>query len=82
MTEHDALHELERLDFPDAMTDAERLHFENLLTLRAYIRGWTGDPLCQPADQVLMAYRQMQSERASPNEYGRPASSRGCRPAT
>lgn len=63
MTEEDALDELTRLDFGAAMTDDERRHFENTLILRAYVRGWTGDPLCQPAVDVLAAYRQMRSER-------------------
>jgi len=63
MTEEDALQELARLDVAAAMTDDERRHFENTLILRAYVRGWTGDPLCQPAVDVLAAYRQMRSER-------------------
>ena len=46
-----------------AMSDEERRHFENLLTLRAYVRGWTGDPLCQPFDSVSAAFRQMRQER-------------------
>jgi hypothetical protein len=48
MTEEQALAELEREQFPDVMSESERTHFENLLVLRAYVRGWTGDPLCQP----------------------------------
>jgi hypothetical protein len=57
MTEAEAVAELEREQFPAEMTESERRHFENLLFLRAYVRGWTGDPLCQPATSVLAAYR-------------------------
>lgn len=46
-----------------AMNDGERQHFENLLTIRAYVCGWTGDPLCQPIESVAAAYRQMRRER-------------------
>lgn len=48
-----------------AMTDDERRHFENVLTLRAYVLGWTGDPLCQPIESVRAAYLQMRQERGS-----------------
>jgi hypothetical protein len=65
MTENEALAALEAVGFPDVMCDAERAHFENLLILRAYVRGWTGDPLCQPASSVLVAFRQMRRERVS-----------------
>ena len=64
MTEADALAELTRLDGEfGQMVEDERRHFENLLYLRAMIRGWTGDPLCQPATSVLAVYRQMRTER-------------------
>ena len=48
MTEEQALAELTREDAFDLMTDDERRRFENILILRAYVRGWTGDALCQP----------------------------------
>jgi hypothetical protein len=35
------------------------------LVLRAYVRGWTGDPLCQPPSAVLAAFRQMRRERTA-----------------
>jgi hypothetical protein len=64
VTEAEALAELERLERVDGpMTQAERRQLENLLTLRAHVIGWTGDPLCQPAHAVLAAYRQMQGEK-------------------
>ncbi len=64
MTEAEAMAELERLDAEFAqMSEEEHRHFENLLYLRAMIRGWTGDPLCQPASSVLAAYRQMRAEQ-------------------
>jgi hypothetical protein len=64
MTEAEAIAELERLDGEFAqMSEEEHRHFESLLYLRAMIRGWTGDPLCQPASSVLAAYRQMRAER-------------------
>jgi len=66
MTEAEALAELTRLDKEfGQMTEDERRHFENLLYLRAIIRGWTDDPLCQPAPSVLAAYRQMRTERGA-----------------
>ena len=64
MTEEQALAEFTREDAFDLMTDDERRRFENILILRAYVRGWTGDPLCQPATSVLAAYRQMRREAA------------------
>ena len=64
MTEDQAFVELTRMEEEfGQMTDDERRHFENLLYLRAMIRGWTGDPLCQPATSVLAVYRQMRTER-------------------
>jgi hypothetical protein len=64
MTEAETIAELERLDGEFAqMSEEEHRHFENVLYLRAMIRGWTGDPLCQPASSVLAAYRQMHAER-------------------
>ena len=29
------------------------------------VKGWTDDPLCQPAPSVLAAYRQMRTERGA-----------------
>jgi hypothetical protein len=64
MTEAEAMAELERLENEFArMTEEERRHFENLLYLRAMVRGWTDDPLCQLASSVLAPYRQMRAER-------------------
>jgi hypothetical protein len=66
MTEAEALAELERLEAAHgSLTGTDRQHFENLLTLRAYVLGWTGDPLSQPASVVLAAYRQMRDEKAA-----------------
>jgi hypothetical protein len=66
MTEVEAMAELERLDSEfAAMTNDEHRHFESLLYLRAMVRGWTGDPLCQPASSVLAAYRQLRAERGA-----------------
>jgi hypothetical protein len=56
----DQLLELGR-KFP--MQGDDQRHFENILILRAYVLGWTGDPLEQPAASVLAAYRQMLSEK-------------------
>ena len=64
ITEAEAMAELTRLDEAfGQMAEDDRRHFENLLYVRAMIRGWTGDPLCQPATSVLGAYRQMRAER-------------------
>jgi hypothetical protein len=69
MTETEAVAELERLEKADGpMSDGDRKQFENLLCLRAYVRGWTGDPLQQPAPDVLAAYRQMRAEQAAGTE--------------
>lgn len=64
MTEEEALAQLTREDAFERITNDERRRFENILILRAYVRGWTGDPLCQPATSVLAAYRQMRREVA------------------
>jgi hypothetical protein len=72
MTEDEALAELGRLEQAHGpMTQAERRHFENLLTLRAHVAGWTGDPLCQPASVVLAAYRQMRAEKVATTDPAR-----------
>jgi hypothetical protein len=64
IAEAEAMTELARLDGEfGQMSEDEHRHFENLLYLRAMIRGWTGDPLCQPATSVLAAYREMRAER-------------------
>jgi hypothetical protein len=64
MTEAEAVAELERLDREEGpLGEADQRHLENLLTLHAYVRGWTGDPLAQPATAVLAAYRQMRREK-------------------
>ena len=64
IAEAEAMAELARLDGEfGQMREDEHRHFENLLYLRAMIRGWTGDPLCQPATSVLAAYREMRAER-------------------
>ncbi len=66
MTEDQAFVVLTRMEEEfGQMADDERRHFENLLYLRAMIRGWTGDPLCQPATSVLAVYRQMRTERGA-----------------
>lgn len=66
MTEAEAMAELTWLDTEFArLSEEEHRHFENLLYLRAVVRGWTGDPLCQPATSVLAAYRQMRAERSA-----------------
>jgi hypothetical protein len=59
MTEQEILAEIE--SYPE-MTETERAALESNLYLRAYILGWTGDPLCQPASSVLAAVRQVRSE--------------------
>ncbi len=67
MTEAEAMAELKRLDSEFAqLREEEHRRIENLLYLRAMIHGWTGDPLCQPANSVLAAYRQMRAERCGP----------------
>ena len=64
MTDVEAMAELTQLDREfGQMTEDERRRFENLLYLRAMVRGWTGDPLCQPATAVLAAYREMREEQ-------------------
>lgn len=64
MTDAEALAELERLEQADGpMNEGDRKCLENLLCLRAYVTGWTGDPLQQPAAAVLAAYRQMRQEK-------------------
>ena len=64
MTDVEAMAELTRLDREfGQLTEDEHRRFENLLYLRAMVRGWTGNPLYQPATAVLAAYRQMREER-------------------
>jgi hypothetical protein len=59
-----ALAELERIQQQNPPSDDDLQHLESILVLRAYVLGWTGDPLQQPATSVLAAYRQMLGEKA------------------
>ena len=61
LREFEIVEELRRLNaqFSDADFDA----LETNLVLRAYILGWTGDPLKQPPETVLAAARQVLEER-------------------
>lgn len=69
MTEPEALKEIEEFDrLHGPLNDEDRRHFENILTLKAYVRGWTGDPLEQPPTAVLGALRQMLAEKEESKE--------------
>lgn len=64
MTEEEAAYELTILEPVFAsLTPDERRQFENELYLRAYVRGWTGDPLLQPAATVVSAIRAVLAKR-------------------
>ena len=56
ITETEAAAELARLQ-RHQMTDEEQWWFDKLLRLRAYAKGWYGNPLLQPATSVLHAHR-------------------------
>jgi hypothetical protein len=58
MTEAEMMAEVESL--PE-LTAAQRNKLENELYLIHYIRGWTGDPLCQPVRVVLAVLRRIQA---------------------
>jgi hypothetical protein len=58
MTEQEIIAEIET--YPE-LNHHTRACLEHALCLCAYIRGWTGDPLCQPANSVLAALRQIYS---------------------
>jgi hypothetical protein len=60
MTDDEIIDELDLLT--KQFTDADFQHFENVMILRAYVLGWTGDPLNQPARSVLAAARQVIAE--------------------
>ena len=67
MSEKEAACELTRLEpeFTSFSPDEQR-QFENELYLRAYVRGWTGDPLQQPAATVVSAIRAVIARRQEP----------------
>jgi hypothetical protein len=57
--------EAELESYEAAFTPAHYRAFENALCLRAYVTGWTGDPLKQPAGVVLSAARQVMAETSA-----------------
>jgi hypothetical protein len=61
MTEQEMIAEVE--SYPP-LANWERQRLENELYLNHYIRGWTGDPLCQPARVVLAIMRRIKSGQA------------------
>lgn len=64
MTEEEAACELTKLEPMFAsLTPDELRQIENELYLRAYVQGWTGDPLLQPATTVVSAIRAVLAKR-------------------
>ncbi|MDO8544590.1 MAG: hypothetical protein Q7S40_29465 [Opitutaceae bacterium] len=63
-TEKAAADELDRLH--GTLTKAELDQLESRLRLRANIKGWTGDPLRQPAADVLLEIKYIISRRLPP----------------
>ena len=56
MTEEEMMAEVET--YPE-LTESDRKKLEHDLYLNYYIRGWTGDPLCQPVRSVLAILRRI-----------------------
>jgi hypothetical protein len=69
MTEQEIMAEID--GYPE-LNHQTRARLEHHLHMRAYILGWTGDPLCQPAAMVLASLRQVFKEIAeSPQSEGK-----------
>jgi hypothetical protein len=58
---------VELIDAEGKFTSADYDQLENNLILRAYVLGWTGDPLQKPAEAVLAAVRQTLREKPAHN---------------
>ena len=65
MSEREIMEEID--NYPE-LTEATRAELEHDMTLYSYVRGWTGDPLCQPPQVVLAILRKiyLKNKRSKP----------------